>query len=142
MTYIPSIDEYMTNNLKHFLVDIDECSLRNGGCSQLCVNKPGSFECSCNTGYKLESDLTTCSGMSDTLISLNLYSIPEKQYIKQEKIVLIISINRRIGEVVNQKTLIRSIFYCRLKVFLLVYQLREENFVKVLANFLHSKEIA
>ena len=61
-------------------VDVDECSVNNGGCSELCVNKLGSFECRCNKGYKIESDLTTCSGRSDTII---LYSIPEKQNVKQ-----------------------------------------------------------
>uniref|UniRef100_A0A1A9UCN5 Uncharacterized protein n=1 Tax=Glossina austeni TaxID=7395 RepID=A0A1A9UCN5_GLOAU len=34
-------------------VDINECSKNNGGCDQKCVNSPGSFACSCNTGYQL-----------------------------------------------------------------------------------------
>ncbi|XP_013773508.1 low-density lipoprotein receptor-related protein 2-like isoform X2 [Limulus polyphemus] len=33
-------------------IDLDECS-QWGYCDQLCVNIPGSFECSCAAGYKL-----------------------------------------------------------------------------------------
>ena len=33
-------------------VDVDECADgANGGCDQLCVNKPGSFMCDCRKGY-------------------------------------------------------------------------------------------
>ena len=45
-----------------FLLDIDECATDNGGCSQVCVNKPGSFECKCNAGYVLADDKKTCKG--------------------------------------------------------------------------------
>ncbi|XP_073822904.1 sushi, von Willebrand factor type A, EGF and pentraxin domain-containing protein uif isoform X2 [Musca autumnalis] len=34
-------------------VDINECAKNNGGCDQKCVNSPGSYSCSCNTGYQL-----------------------------------------------------------------------------------------
>lgn len=34
-------------------VDVDECIINNGGCSQRCVNKYGSYECHCNNGYVL-----------------------------------------------------------------------------------------
>ena len=44
--------------------DINECNKRNGGCSQLCVNKKGSFECRCRTGFKLQTDGRTCSGIN------------------------------------------------------------------------------
>ena len=36
--------------------DINECDANNGGCSHVCVNKAGSFECQCNSGYELEDD--------------------------------------------------------------------------------------
>ena len=42
--------------------DIDECALDNGGCDHECKNKPGSFECSCKSGYTLGKDGTTCTG--------------------------------------------------------------------------------
>ncbi|OTF82573.1 hypothetical protein BLA29_013594, partial [Euroglyphus maynei] len=31
--------------------DFDECLVNNGGCSQRCINKFGSYECHCNDGY-------------------------------------------------------------------------------------------
>ena len=46
----------------HFFIDTNECSVNNGGCSQSCVNKPGSFECGCKTGFKLGRDKKTCKG--------------------------------------------------------------------------------
>ena len=46
--------------------DIDECL--EGGCSNVegatCVNTEGSFECQCNTGYRLSDDGQQCEGMS------------------------------------------------------------------------------
>ena len=32
-------------------LDINECDVDNGECHQVCKNTPGSFECSCNSGY-------------------------------------------------------------------------------------------
>lgn len=34
-------------------IDINECSDKNGGCDQRCINSPGSYTCSCNVGYEL-----------------------------------------------------------------------------------------
>ena len=33
--------------------DIDECALNNGNCSEyaICANFPGSYNCTCNTGF-------------------------------------------------------------------------------------------
>ena len=41
--------------------DINECLSSNGGCSQVCVNQPGSYQCSCNSGYTLDGNGRTCS---------------------------------------------------------------------------------
>ena len=43
-------------------LDIDECATDNGGCDQVCVNLPGSYECKCNAGYLLAEDAHTCNG--------------------------------------------------------------------------------
>ena len=56
-------------------VDINECnetvlignysgnsSLTNW-CHQRCVNTLGSYDCACNSGYQLDSDGRTCTGM-------------------------------------------------------------------------------
>ena len=45
-----------------FPKDINECATNNGGCSQVCTDNEGSFVCSCNTGYELDADGTTCNG--------------------------------------------------------------------------------
>ena len=39
-----------------------ECGTDNGGCEQNCVNTVGSYTCSCNTGYTLNSDGHNCDG--------------------------------------------------------------------------------
>lgn len=50
-------------NLSVLLVlDIDECSERNGGCDSLCINSPGSFACGCEVGFILQPDGRTCEG--------------------------------------------------------------------------------
>ena len=48
--------------------DNDECLNQNGGCSQKCENIPGSFICSCNSGYTLNSDGKTCKGKNFTKV--------------------------------------------------------------------------
>ncbi|KAI6653409.1 Fibrillin-2-like [Oopsacas minuta] len=45
-------------------VDIDECSLNSINCSQICTNTVGSYSCSCNPGYTLDSDMYTCSSVN------------------------------------------------------------------------------
>lgn len=42
--------------------DINECQDNNGGCDHFCRNTVGSFECSCQKGYKLLTDERTCQG--------------------------------------------------------------------------------
>ena len=46
-----------------YFPDINECTENNGGCSGVCINRPGSFECACSAGYKLGgTNSTTCEG--------------------------------------------------------------------------------
>ena len=42
--------------------DIDECRMGTHGCDHICSNDPGSYTCSCNTGYDLTSNGRTCKG--------------------------------------------------------------------------------
>ena len=43
-------------------LDINECLSNKGGCSQTCTNTIGSFVCSCQNGFVLDSDNLTCQG--------------------------------------------------------------------------------
>lgn len=49
-------------------VDIDECSKDNGGCSEICFNKPGSFQCFCPSGYRVGPDGKTCIDRNECLL--------------------------------------------------------------------------
>jgi hypothetical protein len=47
------------------VADVNECA-ENGGlgpCDQRCTNTVGSVQCACNTGFELNPDNRTCSGM-------------------------------------------------------------------------------
>ena len=59
------LNKTQSNPLIYFHIlalDIDECINENGGCSQICVNKPGSYSCECKSGYVLSEDKKTCKG--------------------------------------------------------------------------------
>ncbi|KAM7538217.1 hypothetical protein Aperf_G00000076045 [Anoplocephala perfoliata] len=40
--------------------DIDECARTTHGCQQRCVNLPGSYQCHCDPGYRLQPDGFSC----------------------------------------------------------------------------------
>ena len=45
--------------------DINECVADTDGCSQICNNTVGSFECSCRTGFTLLDDGRTCAEVNE-----------------------------------------------------------------------------
>ena len=45
-------------------LDVDECAAHNGGCQDICTNKPGSYHCHCQKGFYLVDDGRTCSGVT------------------------------------------------------------------------------
>ncbi|XP_036754922.2 vitamin K-dependent protein S isoform X1 [Manis pentadactyla] len=50
--------------------DINECkdpSNVNGGCSQICDNTPGSYHCSCKSGYSMLSNKKDCKDVDECL---------------------------------------------------------------------------
>ena len=44
------------------MLDINECFDSIDGCSQICTNSKGSYECSCSDGYILDADGKNCLG--------------------------------------------------------------------------------
>ena len=53
---------YDYNILNIILIDINECTINNGGCEQTCVNDVGTYNCYCRHGCNLNSDNHTCDG--------------------------------------------------------------------------------
>ena len=51
--------------------DVNECDSSNGGCEQICTNSVGSFECSCDAGFTLDSDNRNCTGNTPSLSKLH-----------------------------------------------------------------------
>ena len=50
-------------------IDIDECTEGTSGCDQDCSNILGSYECSCERGYLLDSDNHTCTDIDECIIN-------------------------------------------------------------------------
>ena len=53
-------------------IDVDECSVDNGSCSQRCNNTIGSYNCYCENGYSLDIDGMTCNGGRYTFCTMLL----------------------------------------------------------------------
>ena len=51
------------------LLDIDECTADMHNCQHICNNNEGSFQCSCNDGYRLQSDGANCSDDDECSLS-------------------------------------------------------------------------
>ena len=43
-------------------VDINECGEEIDGCAQNCTNTIGSYTCSCNPGFVIDTDRRSCNG--------------------------------------------------------------------------------
>ncbi|XP_053242324.1 vitamin K-dependent protein S isoform X2 [Podarcis raffonei] len=51
--------------------DINECedlTNRNGGCSQTCINFPGSYRCYCEDGYYIHPNKLDCEDMNECML--------------------------------------------------------------------------
>ncbi|XP_035701322.1 uncharacterized protein LOC118433481 [Folsomia candida] len=49
-------------------VDINECLTDNGGCTGICFNQPGSFQCYCPAGHQVGPDGKTCIDRNECLL--------------------------------------------------------------------------
>ena len=47
------------------ITDNDECVMETDICDQICINNPGLYHCSCNTGYSLKSNGISCIGINE-----------------------------------------------------------------------------
>lgn len=45
--------------------DYDECAVNNGGCEHNCVNSQGSYQCTCNPGFKLQANGHGCEDVNE-----------------------------------------------------------------------------
>ncbi|XP_060090495.1 vitamin K-dependent protein S [Heteronotia binoei] len=55
--------------------DINECDdlvNRNGGCSQICINFPGSYRCSCEDGYFMLPNKLNCRDRNECMLNQNI----------------------------------------------------------------------
>ena len=57
----------LNDSIDFLIIDINECSINNGGCVQSCTNIPGSYYCSCETGYSLNFNGHGCTGISNKI---------------------------------------------------------------------------
>ena len=44
----------------HFFIDIDECNEAIHTCEQICTNDDGVFNCSCYSGYTMDTNTSKC----------------------------------------------------------------------------------
>lgn len=62
----PSGWKHFNHILIHLFADVNECEVykKDSGllCAHMCVNIPGSYRCSCPSGYKLLADGRSCEG--------------------------------------------------------------------------------
>ena len=54
--------------------DNNECLDNNGQCQSVCINTPGSFSCSCESGFLLLTDGRSCVGESCVCVFKYVYS--------------------------------------------------------------------
>lgn len=59
--------DYMSKKLC-VCTDIDECKLKNGGCTHTCSNSPGGHTCHCPPPLLLGTDNLTCTSKSDLVL--------------------------------------------------------------------------
>lgn len=57
-----------------FSSDVDECQPL-AGCAQRCHNTDGSYTCSCNDGYTLNSDERNCDGMCYIIVQQSMEEV-------------------------------------------------------------------
>ena len=81
--------QFLMESLFIPLSDINECDEQISGCSQVCTNNPGSFNCSCYQGYTYDSGTNTCTQGRQGVWNENYFS-----YFSTEEYVVCTQKNR------------------------------------------------
>ena len=68
------------------ITDNDECVMGTDTCDQVCINKPGSYNCSCNTGFSLKANGISCIGNNEIRNSVKIIIL---QIIMSVRLILI-----------------------------------------------------
>lgn len=61
-TIVAKIAKFLHLHIYILFKDVDECANYNGGCAHTCNNEPGTYRCTCDTGFKLGADGKVCTG--------------------------------------------------------------------------------
>lgn len=65
--------------IRYIFLDLDECTVYNGGCIDACVNSVGSFKCQCSgEGYTLANDKKTCIDTDECLSDLHNCTVAQR----------------------------------------------------------------
>ena len=65
--------------------DINECTDGSSNCHHMCTNDDGSYHCSCERGFSLQSDGITCRGNDHANINMEFYSFPTITMVNNKK---------------------------------------------------------
>lgn len=65
-----------------FFLEIDECAEGTHECEHKCNNTVGGYNCSCHSGFQLDSDLKKCSGKTSSgRLCLSVCLLPVQSFI-------------------------------------------------------------
>lgn len=72
-----------------YALDIDECQVDNGNCTELCVNRPGNYSCKYNELYHLYKTPVTGTLFATTSTDLTLlyYILPISAVISKSPLI-------------------------------------------------------
>ena len=73
----------------YIYIDINECETdHNGGCDHICTNTNGSYYCTCQNGYDLMKDNSSCAGMNEMVIIAKTDSIEYYQTLMSVRMIM------------------------------------------------------